>query len=334
MVRIGIVGAGTRGRLYARSLHEFQGAKVVGICDPSATERARVAAEFPFEVYQSHQELLGNEQLDAVIVATPDFAHLQAALDAAHAGLHMLIEKPLATSVEDAHVIRDAVRASRVQCMVAFENRWNPVFLRAHELVLSGSVGEVLSQTARLSNSYSVPTQMLNWSSQTSPGWFLMPHTVDLALWLSKKQPSKVYATGFKRELHAKGIDTWDAIHALLTFTDGTIANLESLWIMPDSMPSVVDFKYELVGSRSAIYADQQDQMLRVASEDFSFPRTLPLEVDGHPQGPPVWMATYFVRKLLCGEPVSPNVNQGVLVTEVVQAIHDSLVEGTPQALA
>lgn len=333
MLRIGVVGAGTRGRMYVRVLAGLAGVEVAGIAEPVPESAERARRELSVPTFPSHAELYEQAELDAVIVATPDFAHLAPAVDAAHQGLHLLIEKPLSHSREEAVSIQTAVQSAGVGCMVAFENRWNPAFVRAREAVNSGALGEVLVQTARLSNPYLVPASMLSWSARSSPGWFLMPHTVDLALWLSGKQPVRLYATGFKRELVARGIDTWDAIQAVMTFEDGTWASLESLWILPDSSPSIVDFKYQLVGSRGALSVDQHEQGVRMMGDAVSFPGTLSLDVDGRPRGFAAWMVESFVQGLLEGKELSPGVEQGVLVTQVVQAIHQSVESGTIQQL-
>ncbi len=333
MLRIGIIGAGTRGRMYLRALRTVPGVEVTAVADASLPTAEAIARDLGVRTYPSHTALFNGERLDAVVIATPDFAHRTPALDAARAGLHLLIEKPLASTVEDATAIRDAVDTAGVQCMVAFENRWNPAFVRARAAIDSGTVGDVVAQSAHLSNTYTVPLSMLAWSAQSSPGWFLMPHTVDLAIWLSGKRPARVYATGFRGQLARRGIDTWDGIHALLTFEDGTSATLESLWVLPESMPSVVDFKYRLIGSDAALYIDQQDQGLWYAGERLEFPATSVLDVDGTPQGFPSWMAITFARNLLAGKALSPGVDHGLLVTQVVQAIHESLVDGLPRPL-
>ncbi len=333
MLRVGIVGAGIRGTMYTRALREVPGIEVAGIADPADRAAERARDELGVQVYPSHRELFDRERLDAAIVATPDHTHRAPAVDAARAGLHLLVEKPLATSTEDAEAIRDAVRGAGVECMVAFENRWNPSFVRAREAVASGEVGDVLTQSARLSNTYFVPTRMLSWAGSSSPGWFLMTHIADLALWFSGHEPTRVYATGLRRELRARGVDTWDAIHALVTFDDGSVASLESLWVLPDSMPSIVDFKYQIVGSRSAVFVDQQDQMSWQAGEQFVFPRTLLLEVDGRPQGFSTWMAQSFARRLIGGERLEPTVEDGLRVTRLIEAVHRSLDSGSPESI-
>lgn len=328
MLRIGIVGAGTRGRMYARVLAGLPGVEVAGLAEPARETAERARRELGAAVYASHVELYARARPDAVIVATPDFAHREPAVDAARAGLHLLVEKPLSNDLDEGLAIRDAVAAAGVGCMVAFENRWNPAFVRGKEAVDAGTLGDVLVQAARLSNPYAVPERMLPWSARSSPGWFLMPHTVDLALWLSGKRPARVYAVGFKRELAARGIDTWDAIQALLTFEDGTTASFESLWILPASSPSLVDFRYELVGSRGALSVDQSEHGVRVLGDAVSYPNALILDVDGRPRGFTAWMVEAWIGALAEGREPEAGVEQGVLVTRVVRAIHDSLESG------
>jgi predicted dehydrogenase len=323
MFDIGVVGAGLRGRLFATALGSVPGVRVVGFADPSPAV-AEVAASFGAASYARHEDLLDAHSLAGLVVATPDFAHRQAAVDGAAAGVHLLVEKPLATSVEDALAIRSAVAAGGVRAMVAFENRWNPRFVLAREQVTSGAVGAVLFQTAQLNDTRFVPTRMLSWAARSTPGWFLMPHTVDLALWLSGRRPRSVYATGLRRELVRAGVDTYDGIHALLTLDDGTTVALQSHWVLPESHPSVFDFRYELVGSKGALRLDIADQGIRLAGDQWrwlQFGNTAPA------------IARDFAT-LLAGNPVDiPSVDHGLLVTQVVEAIHTSVESGAPVEL-
>lgn len=332
MKKIGIVGCGIRGRLYQRALATVGGLAVAGMCDPAPSAREAASRQFDGPVLEHHEDVyaLG---LDAVIVATPDFAHREAAVQAAEAGLALMVEKPLATTVPDAEAIHDAVVASGAPCLVAFENRWNPHFLRVRQLADQGALGDVLSMTGVLSNSYYVPTEMLSWAADSSPAWFLMPHTVDLALWLSGRTPTSVVARGRRGELASRGIDTWDTVHALIGFDDGTVANLQSSWVLPDSMPGIVDFRFEVIGSRGAVAVDLNDQGLSTATDSWSSPWVLPADIDGQEQGMAAWMVRSFGRHLVDGEPLGPGVDQGLLVTRIVDAIHASAASGQPRQL-
>lgn len=331
-LRVGIVGAGIRGTLYARALRRVPNVEVIGLCDLSEPVARAAEERLALPVGASHQELLAGEP-DAVIVATPDFAHVAPAVDAAAAGCHLMIEKPLATTVEDAQAIADAVAAAGRQCLVAFENRWNPAFAQLHDRVAAGEMGRLVSQTAVLSTTRWVPTEMLGWAGKSSPLWFLMPHTLDLAMWLANSRPVRVSAMGHRGLLEEQGIDTWDVVHGIVELADGSLVNLEASWVLPDALPSVVDFRYQLAGTDGAAYVDQFDQGLLVAADGVSLPRNLVTEVRGEPQGFPVWMVTEWAVSLLAGIPLGPTAADGLDVTRALEALDQSLVSGMPVTL-
>jgi predicted dehydrogenase len=332
MLDIGIVGAGLRGRLFARALRQLPDVRIVAVADPAPAARA-FAAEHGAALHDDHRALLAAHDLAGLVVATPDFAHRDAAVDAAVAGVGLLIEKPLSTDVGHAADIREAVRISGVPAMVAFENRWNPRFVVARQQVRGGAIGDVLFQCAHLNDTTFVPREMLSWAAQTSPAWFLMPHTVDLGLWLSGKRPRTVYATGLRRELVRTGIDTYDGVHALVTFADDTTLALQSHWMLPESYPSVFDFRYELVGTTGALHIDGADEGVHLAGPAWQWLHHATVEDAGRVTGVAAEIARSFVD-LLAGRPVeTPTVDDAVVVTSVVAAIHASVAGGQPVEL-
>jgi predicted dehydrogenase len=333
MVRVAIVGAGVRGRLFARALGDQSDVLVTGFAEPNGVTATAVHEETGLPVFASHRELFEQTAPDAAIIATPDFAHRDAAVDAAERGLHILLEKPVATNLADARAIEEAITRAGVQCMVGFENRWNPHCVRAHEAVEQGNLGRVISQSATLSNSYYVPTRMLPWAARSSPAWFLMPHTVDLMLWLSGRTPATVTATGHRGVLAARGVDTWDVVHALITFDDGTTANATSAWILPDSSPAIVDFTFSVLGDAGSVKADLSNQGLVQADTAWHSLWPVGGDVNGELIGAPVWMARNFARALRDGTPVGPTIRDGVRVTEVICAIEESLARRETVAL-
>ncbi len=328
MITIGIVGAGLRGRLFAEALADQPDVTVVGFAEPSraAAERAVDATGLP--VVPDTDALLTDLDPDAVIVATPDFAHRDPAVAVASAGKSMLLEKPVATTLADAYAIRDAVRAGGGGCLVGFENRWSPHVVAAHETVSSGAVGNPVTAAATLSNSYSVPQTMLSWAERSSPAWFLMPHTVDLLSWLVDAPVASVTAVGSRGLLAARGIDTWDVVHALLTFAGGVTATLSSAWVLPDAGEGVVDFTFSVVGTEGSVRADLTHQGLSVVTDRTRSPWPVGGRVGRGPIGAPVWMARDFAAGLVAGEVVGPGIDHGVAVTEVICAIERSLASG------
>jgi predicted dehydrogenase len=328
MLTIGIVGAGLRGRLFADALRDQPGVTVVGFAEPSekTAEAAREATGL--RVVPSHLELLSELDPDAVIVATPDFAHREAAVEVATAGKHLLIEKPLATTLADAHAIADAVRASGVRCLVGFENRWNPHALKAHEAIESGSLGTPITSSAVLSNSYYVPTRMLSWAASSSPAWFLMPHTLDLLTWLNGSPIATVSAIASEGVLAARGVATKDVVHALVTFESGATANLSSVWVLPDAGEGIVDFRFQLVGTEGSVSADLSHQGLSTVTDRSRSEWPLAGRIGRSPVGPPVWMAQQFAAALQDGGELGPDVEHGLAITRAICAIELSVELG------
>ncbi|MGW6195643.1 Gfo/Idh/MocA family protein [Kribbella sp. NPDC055110] len=326
MVTIGIVGAGLRGRLFAEALRGQPDVTVVGLAEASAkvAEEARDATGLP--VIASHTELLEAFDPDAVIVATPDFAHRQIAIDVADAGKHLLIEKPVATNRDDALAIAAAVHRSGVRCLVGFENRWNPHVVQAKAAM--ASVGEPITASATLSNSFFVPTTMLSWAAQSSPAWFLMPHTLDLLLWLTGRTPVSVSAVGSRGVLAKRGIDTWDVVHALLSFDDGSTATLSSAWTLPDAGDGIVDFRFQVIGTEGSVTADLSHQGLTVVSDKYRSAWPVSGRIGRSQVGPAVWMVQDFAAGLVDGGDLGPDIDHGVLVTQIICAIEDAISTG------
>jgi predicted dehydrogenase len=332
MVTVGIVGAGLRGRMYAQALADLEGIDVVGFAEPDPNAAAGVPWRIP--VVGTHDELLERLDPDAVVVATPDFAHREAAVAVASAGKHLLVEKPLAMSLEDAYAIRHAVTSGGATCLVGFENRWNPHVLTAHRSIAAGDVGTHITSSATLSNTWFVPTEMLRWASQSSPAWFLLPHTVDMLLWFTGRAPVSVTAVASRGHLAARGIDTEDVVHALLTYDDGSTSSLTSAWTLPSGGPAIVDFRFEFVGTSGSLSGSPIRQGLDTVSDRTRALAPLGDAIGRAQVGAPVWMVQEFALNLRDGSSTGPGVEQGVLVTEVICAVERSFREGRQVTMA
>jgi predicted dehydrogenase len=165
------------------------------------------------------------------------------------AGKHVLIEKPLTTDVDEAAQIVAAARRAGVKAMVDFAQRWNPYNLTVKEAMLAGELGKPIMAYTRVSDALSVATKWFSWSARSGPQWFLYPHSMDLVRWLFEQEPVQVYAVGHKGVLRDQGIDTYDAIQAIVSYDGGAFATFETSWVVPDSWPSVVDARYSIYGT-------------------------------------------------------------------------------------
>ncbi|MEF2243741.1 Gfo/Idh/MocA family oxidoreductase [Paenibacillus sp. IITD108] len=330
MIRFGIVGMGNRGNLFADTLLQNPYAELVAVSDAFESALEKSKDKYGVAGYADVKDMIENEQLDALVIATPDFLHKEPVMLAAKHGIHFMVEKPYSTSVEEAVEMDEAVQKSNVKCMVAFENRWNSPFVAVKNAVENGEIGDIITVNSRLNDTIFVPTQMLKWSKGSSPGWFLLPHATDIALWLKKNAaPVSVYAVGTKKKLVSMGIDTYDSIQSVVSFDDGTHATFTTSWVLPESMPLIYDFKYEIIGSDGALYVDLSDQMVRKAGGVYSHMHTLGTPINGQFTSAPSCMLNAFVDHIRLDTAPEADSKAGLLNTKLVHAIHRSVENGT-----
>lgn len=336
---IGIVGGGIRGSMFAAAVRRHPAADLAGFCEPDPERRSRLAADLSAPGHPDLASMItANPELTALVIATPDFAHRDVALLGIEHGLDLMIEKPLATSAEDARVIVAAAEAAGTMIMVGFENRWNPRFIEVRrQLAETGS--PVVNQVINLNDTRYVPTTMLSWAARSTPGWFLMPHTLDLACWLSDATPTEVYARGRRGFLDARGVPTWDAITASFAMSDGSLLVLNSQWVLPESHPAVFDFRYEIHTEAASYHFDiAPSGVTRYDESGISWPQ---FGVVQQPtlRGVPIDMIDAFIDRLsgiaaLNGADLDlPDGRHGELITRAIEAVHSSIAEGRPIAV-
>ncbi|MBS0022892.1 Gfo/Idh/MocA family protein [Microbacterium paraoxydans] len=328
--RVGVIGGGIRGGMFARALQENPDAELVAICDRSPAVLSTMVEQLGVPGYARTEELLAaHPDLDGVVIATPDFAHRDAAVLCAGAGLDLMIEKPLATDVDDARAILDAADAAGVRVMVGFENRWNVRYSSVRDRLAADGDPRISAQIINLNDTIFVPTEMLSWSSKSSPAWFLMPHSLDLACWIGRTHPVSVYAVGARDRLADAGIDTWDRVNAVFTMADGSHVALNSSWVLPESMPSVFDFRYEIQSAGHVVHIDGADDgVIAYDAQRGQLVQSAVHERAGRIHGVPIDMVGDFVR-LVRGEPVDvPDAHDGLLITAAIEAVHTALETG------
>jgi len=333
ILRMGVIGVGIQGETHVKCLSSLPNVKVVAIADPNESRLKEIGDRYEIRGrYTDYREMLKRENLEAVAVVTPDHLHRDPVLAAVEAGKHVLVEKPLATSVEEAEEMVEAAKRAGVKMMVNFSNRWMSYMAIAKEAVESGEMGEPLYAYARLSNTIYVPTSMIGrWSRHTKLPFWLMSHTIDRVRWLFNSEVERVYAVARSKVLKGMGIDTPDFYAALAEFENGAVGNFESCWVLPQTRPTVVDSKMELIFTAGSISIDAQQTMIQKAtSQSFSIPGTLQLDVYGHPVGFVAEAIRHFVECVLNDEEPWSSGEDGLKVVRVSEAIVKSAELGEP----
>jgi predicted dehydrogenase len=330
-VGVGIVGAGIFGRRHAQAYAGHPDARLLAICDIQRDRAEALASQFGGTVYTDVASMLRHPGLEAVSVVTPDQSHREVAVAAARAGKHVLVEKPLATSVEDAQAIIDAARQHGVRLMVDFHNRWNPPFCAARDAIQADQIGRVKYVYMRLHNAITVPKEMLRWAGGSSVIWFLGSHCLDLLRWLLEDEVERVTAVAGSGVLTGQGVETDDYVVATLEFSSGARATLEHCWILPPGGPTIKDFKCEIIGERGAIYVDtsHNESLVIVHPKGTNYPDLFaaPL-VGGRVDGFVMKSIWHFVECLRDGRDPAVTGTDGLRVTEAGVAILTSAREG------
>jgi predicted dehydrogenase len=332
----GLIGAGLFGERHAQAYGRHHAVEFVAVCDLNL-ERAREIAGRYGAGYATadYRELLADPRIRALSVALPDHLHREVAVAAAAAGKDLLVEKPLATTVEDAEAIVAAAEAAGVRLMVDFHNRVNPPMVAAREAIRRGEIGRPSYVYARLSNTTQVPLELLRWAGKSSALWFLASHMVDVVRWMLADEPTRVYAVRRDGVLRELGVDTADFHVATLEFRGGAVAVFEHAWILPRSHATVKDLKLEILGSKGSINIDgSHNRTLELYSaERAAFPDLLAPPTGEHLTGFVLDSISYFVDAVTLGAPLLATGADGLAVTKILCAIEASAASGMPVAL-
>ena len=229
-LKFGILGTGMASDFHAISVNELDGAELLGVCDVN-TERAEAfAKKHGGKVYRSLEEMLADEELDAVSVCTPSGYHAEAVIAAARAGKHIVCEKPLAISTSDVDRIIDACRENSVKLTVMSQFRFSADIQKARDIVQSGVLGKLVMCDLYMKywrdQSYYAGS---NWrgTKAIDSGAALINqgfHGVDLFLYIVGN--ARVRASVAKASYH--NIEAEDVAVALLSFDNGAEGVIEA----------------------------------------------------------------------------------------------------------
>jgi predicted dehydrogenase len=194
-----------------------------------------------------------------VIIATNDEAHVEPVAAAARAGKHILLEKPIATTLPDADKIIAICKKSKVKLMIGFVLRFDKRYARVKEAVAAGEIGELESIFCRRTN---LVTSQERLKGRVSVLSFLGVHDFDIMRWVAASEVKRVH-TEAVWNLHRKsGYDVEDTTWTLLRFKNGVIGSLETGWVVPAPFPTKADFKLEVTGTKGMIQYDLTKQEL------------------------------------------------------------------------
>ncbi len=233
--RIGVAGLGYWGPNLARNFHALPGAELVWCCDSAEAARARAASMLAgVRMTDCFEDLLEDEHLDAIVLATPVPTHAELAVRALEAGKHCFVEKPLAQTVSDAtRVVAAAERMGRV-LMVGHLLEYHPGLGKLKELADLGELGEIRCI-------YSNRLNLGKLRVDENALWSLGAHDVSILLHILDEEPYQCFARG-ECFLHP---DIEDIVFCFLRFPSGIAAHLHLSWLDPHK-----ERRFTIVGSK------------------------------------------------------------------------------------
>lgn len=336
-LRTGIIGAGIWGRMHATAYTIHPETQPVAICDLDEAKARAVAEEFGIpKIYRSAAELAADPDVEAVSLATPDFAHLEPALAVIREKKPLLIEKPLATTVKDAKTICDAAKEAGILAMVDFHNRFNPQYDSAKRRLTDGTLGEARYIYMRHSNTLYVPTEMLTWAGRSSSLWFLGSHSADLVRWLFGTEVVEVYGTNTSGVLRERGLDVPDVWTSVLRFANGGLGVIENAWILPNTLPGYGDFRSEIIGEKGVYYTQLQAPEVNEFYAEAEHRRVdyiTQLDIRGFQYGFTLQSIQYFANCVINDTEPFITLEDGLRNTQILCAVQESAATGQPVKL-
>ena len=224
MLRVGVVGVGNMGFHHARIYSELaREGKVefVGVADANLERAKEVASQFKTRAFGDYKELI--ERVDAVSIAVPTSLHKQVALEFIEHGVNVLVEKPIAESIESAQEIIRAAKKNDVILMIGHVERFNPAVLKLKEILDENLIGKVVTLTAKRVGP--LPPQIKDVGVIID----LAVHDIDVMSFLLERNVRKVYA----RAGSAKNpLELEDYAIIMLDFENAT-GVVETNWLTP-----------------------------------------------------------------------------------------------------
>ena len=266
MLKVGVVGLGVMGRNHARIYSQLK-CNLVGVADIDPTRAQEIGEKFNASYYDDYHQLLS--KVEAVSIAVPTSLHHTVAMDFLKAGIHCLVEKPIAFSLDEASEMIEAAEKNHVNLAIGQIERFNPAVIRLKQIIGEGTLGKLLTISTRRVGPYSSRIRDVGVVIDSAT------HDIGVARYLIGKEPIGVFSRVGKFK-HLKE----DYALILLDFADTSVC-IEVNWFTPHKVRTLV-----ATGSKGIAYLDYINQTVSLQnsnefkSEDIHKVEPLKLEIE------------------------------------------------------
>jgi|SRR5699024_2955747 len=346
-LKVGIVGCGgiANGK-HLPSLSKLESVELVAFCDvikERATEACDTYGVEGAQVYEDYTKLLEDESIDVVHVLTPNISHSEISIAAMEAGKHVMCEKPMAKTSEEAKKMIDTAKKTGKKLTIGYDNRFRPDSQHMNKVARNGDLGEIYFAKAHAIRRRAVPTWGVFLDGEKQGGGPLIDigtHALDLALWMMDNYEPKsvvgnVYHKLGKKENAANAWGPWDpekfnvedSAFGFITMKNGATIILESSWAL--NTLDVDEAKCSLSGTEGG--ADMKGG-LRFNGEEHGKMFTKNIELgaggvafyDGESESHPEVEARQWINSILNDTEPTVKPEQAYVVTQILEAIYES----------
>lgn len=350
-VNVAIIGCGgiANGK-HLPSLKKVEQVELVAFCDTDV-EKARVAADeygaAGAKVYEDYQQLLKDTSIDVVHVCTPNISHAKISIASMNAGKHVMCEKPMAKTSEEANQMIVAAEVTGKKLTIGYQNRFRQDSQYLRKVCQRGDLGEVYFAKAHAIRRRAVPTWGVFLDEEKQGGGPLIDigtHALDLALWMmdNYKPRSVMGSTFHKLGKHKDAANAWgswdpekftveDSAFGFITMENGATIVLESSWAL--NSLEVDEAKCSLSGTEGG--ADMKDG-LRINGEEFGKLYTTNVELnnsgvafyDGRAESDADLEARLWIESVLNDTEPTVLPKEALVVTQILEGIYESAKTG------
>ena len=260
-IGLAVVGAGKIGTHRARLAAEHAGVSHLAVVDLNADRAEALASQVDADQCRTSLAEIDTTAIDAVIVSSAEADHRAPVIAALELGVPVLVEKPIALSLEDA----DAMVTAGGDLSVGYSMRYAQRYAVAKQELDDGKIGSVVGGLARIYDTIAIGRAILRRSPGAGPVADILTYAIDILLWYLPSRPVEVVARAHGTMLRSEGHDADDLVFALLTFDDGTVFDLAVSYSLPERYPIAgLATRFEILGDKGAMMVteDHGDQIL------------------------------------------------------------------------
>jgi len=308
---------------YAAAFNSIRECKLVGVADPDPGRGREMASRYSTR-YMSVEDLLADGSISAVCIGSANARHREDVGLAAEAGKNIMVEKPIATSVEDARWMIEKCRKEGVFLQVAFVMRYSPIAMEAKKAIEGGSAGEI--QAISGTNHGSMPG---GWfvDRELSGGGAILDHTVhvaDLMNWYLGSRARSVFALGGNRLHEGLGID--DSGFVLVDY-GSAVGSIDPSWSRPEGHPIWGDVRMRIFGSEATIEFDGFSQNIGITKGGDGY------RLIGYGSDLDLYTCRDLVESTLNGSRPRSTGEDGLAALEIALGAYRSIESGEPVSL-